>query len=87
VTFNEDEFPLRDVYQPNSTPSSLLEPPAGILAQAGVGGDWGRAIGTVPASESGALKRPVFAGERGPEGRTMEGLQTTTTKVPATSQV
>ena len=71
VTFNEEEFPMRDVYRADPNPSSLFEATAGFLGQERVGGDWGRVIETrggsaemqpAPTGEPGVLGRPTMVG-------------------------
>ena len=68
VTFNEEEFPLRETYQPDSAPSSLFEPGTSRVGQESVGGDWGRVLETpggpgelrtTLAGEPGARRRPM----------------------------
>ena len=68
VTFNEEEFPLRDAYQPDPTPASLFEPGTTGMRQGSVGGDWGRVLetpgvpgesGTTVAGVASALVRPT----------------------------
>ena len=74
VTFNEQEFPLRESYQPDSAPASMFEPAAGYLGQERVGGDWGRVLHTPGGpGESGAtlgsgsdpFVRPTLVGRPG----------------------
>ena len=71
VTFNEDDFPLRQACQPDPVPSSLFEEGMGRVNQEVVGGDWGRAreapngpgkVRIMAPESAGGASRPTQAG-------------------------